>query len=79
MSSPRALNLSPAKVTKTSESGVGAMPIWTQIWRRWSWARIVPERPTAAPIIAAGLPRAMECPGGRDIQSSAFFRPPGME
>src|SRR5262245_59926529 len=51
----------------------------TNTCRRWYWARAVPVPPIDAPMIAAGLPLHALSPCGRDAQSMAFFRTPGIE
>ena len=43
------------------------------------WARAVPIALRDAPMIAAGFPDQALSPWGRQAQSSAFFKTPGME
>src|SRR3954469_7863433 len=47
--------------------------------RRDCWASAVPIAPIDAPITPAGMWWNEFCPHGREAQSMAFFRAPGME
>jgi hypothetical protein len=51
----------------------------TQHCRKWYWARAVPSIPTEAPMSATGLPSNAFSMYGREAQSIAFFRTPGIE
>ena len=50
----------------------------TQTCRRCICARAVPKLPVLAPMIAIGFPFRGGS-GGREAQSMAFFRTPGIE